>query len=238
MKLKPSPTLIGTFIISSLCIGAAALLLFGGRNPLAKHRRVVVYFDESVTGVTRGSSVKMRGVYSGRVLSLTPRLSPEGNAAMVAVVCELAEHALTSPQGKPVDLSDSETLRGLIDKGLRARLKPAGLSGEYTVDLDFYDPRKYPAESPPAWARGATLYPAVPALKSIQGELLEDLEAALHSLRQADLGVVSREIGGGELKKTLRSIGDAASSVRRLADSLERNPSSILSGKKAPPAPK
>lgn len=237
MKLKPSPTLIGSFILAALAVGAAALVIFGGHNPLAARRRLVVFFDESVTGLDRGAAVKVRGVHGGRVLSLVPTMSPGSNEAVVAVVCDMNAKALTGADGTPVDLSDADTLRALVGQGLRARLKPAGLSGEYTVDLDFYDPRRYPAREAPSWARSTQPYPAVPALRSVTGELLDDLESAMRNLREADLGAVSRELSGGDIKKTVRQIGDAAASVKALADYLERNPSAIISGKKAPAKP-
>ncbi len=235
MKARPNPTLIGSFILAALALGTAALLVFGGRNPLARHRRLVVYFEESVGGLDRGSAVKVRGVYGGRVLSLTPTLSPDGRETVVSVVCDMTSTALTGADGKAIDLSDAVRLRELVAQGLRARLTPAGLTGEFSVDLDFYDARRYPVRPEPEWLRGRVSYPSVPAVRSLTGQLLEDLEAAMRSLHEADLGVLSRELGNGGLKKTLQQIGDAATSVKQLSDYLERNPNAILSGKKAKP---
>lgn len=243
MKLKPNATLIGAFVLGGLALGAAVLLIFGGGNPFAARRRLMVYFDESVAGLDPGAAVKLRGVRRGRVLSLTPTLSPDARTTVVAVLCELEGGELSSPDGKPVDLLEPSTLKTLVDEGLRARLKPAGLSGEYAVDLDMYDPRRYPAQAAPEWAAG-TPDPVVPAIPSATGELLDDLQAVARQVRNADLdglsrglGGLSRRLGRADVDQALRRVGDAADSVKDLADYLERNPNAILSGKKPPAKP-
>lgn len=241
MTLKPSPALVGSFILGALALGAAALVLFGGANPLSARRRLVVYFDESVSGLDRGAAVKLRGVRCGRVLSLTPTLSPDSRRPVVAVVCELDEGELRSPDGKPVDLLEPGRLKALVDEGLRARLKPAGFSGEYAVDLDLYDPRRYPLPAAPAWTAGGSPYPSIPAIPSATGELFDDLQMAARQARSADLAGLSRRLqaflGNADVDKALQRIGDAADAVKDLADYLERNPRSILSGKKVPAKP-
>lgn len=242
MKLKPSRTLIGAFVLGALALGAAAVLTFGGRNPFARRRRLVVYFDESVSGLERGAAVKVHGVQSGRVTSLVPTLSPDSRSTVVAAICDMTDTELARADGGIVDLSDAAILKTLVAEGLRARLKPAGISGESTVDLDFYDPRRYPVRPPPAWMEGGHPYPSVPAIPSVTGELLDDLQAVMHQLRKTDFEGLSRKLSGAALsvedlpaadaKKALQQIGDAALSVKDLADYLERNPSAVISGKK------
>lgn len=66
----------------------------------------------------------------------------------------------------------------------------------------------------------------------------EDLVRTLHSFHDASENV--RKLAGPqsglgeEAFKTLRHISDAADSLQRLADYLERNPNAFISGKKAP----
>ena len=247
MNLKPSPTLVGAFVFGALALGAAALLSFGGRNPFAPRHRLVVYFDESVSGLDRGAAVKVLGVQSGRVLSLVPMLSPDSRATAVAVICEMTGRELTKAGGGSANLADPAVLEALVSQGLRARLKAGGLSGGYTVDFDIYDPRRYPVRPAPAWTEGAQSYPSVPAIPSVTGELIDDLQTVMHRLKKADFeGLVQKlggaavsvqDVSGADAAKTLKQIGDAALSVKELADYLERNPNSIISGKKPPAKP-
>jgi paraquat-inducible protein B len=242
MKLKPSPALVGAFVLGALALGSAAVLTFGGRNPFAPRRRLVVYFDESVSGLERGAAVKVHGVQSGRVTALIPTLSPDSRSTVVAAICDMKGAELTRSGGELLELSDAATLKTLVAEGLRARLKPAGISGESTIDLDFYDPRRYPVRPEPAWTDGGQPYPSVPAIPSVTGELLDDLQAVMHQLSKTDFEGLSRKLGGAarsveelpaaDAKKALQQIGDAALSVKDLADFLERNPNAIISGKK------
>ena len=259
MNIKPSPTLIGAFVLGAIALGAAALLCFGGRNPFSPRRRLVVYFDESVAGLDRGSAVKVLGVQSGRVHALIPMLSPDSRSAVVAVICEMTGRELNRIGGGSVDITDPAVLDSLVAQGLRARLKAGGLSGGYTVDFDIYDPARYPSRPAPAWTVGAHPYPTVPAIPSVTGELVDNLQNVMQQLRKADFeglahklagadinkvlqrigdaAVSVKELSGDDAKKTLRQIGDAAFSVKDLADYLERNPNSIISGKKVPAKP-
>ena len=234
MKAKPNPTLLGSFIMGALAVMSAALLIFGGHSPLGSRRRLVVYFNESVAGLERGSAVKVRGVHGGRVVSLAPFIDQDTGAAVVAVVCDVGKGALTDAGGAALDLGDRATVIRLVEQGLRARLEPTGLSGEYSVALDFYDPKQFPASAPPSWAERLEPYPSVPAVRSLGGQIIDDLGAVMRGLRRADLEGLSKQLGDGTLSKTLRQIGEAAGSVKNLADYLERNPNAVLSGKKAP----
>ena len=65
MKTKISPAIIGTFVVGAFALGVIALLTFGGVSFFAKPQRFVVYFDESIHGLTLGSPVKLRGVPVG-----------------------------------------------------------------------------------------------------------------------------------------------------------------------------
>jgi ABC-type transporter Mla subunit MlaD len=224
---------VGAFVLGGLALGAAALLALGGRRPFASRRRIVVFFDESVSGLERGAAVKFRGVHSGRVVKIVPMLSPDAKATAVAVICDMAGSELEGPDGRPLDLTRQETLQALVTRGLRARLAPAGLSGDNNVDLDFFDPKRYPARKTPDWESQAQPYPEVPSVPSLTGQLLEDLQDVLGQLREADVAGVAQTFKGEDLRKTIKSIGAAAQSVKDLADYLERNPSSIISGKKA-----
>jgi hypothetical protein len=142
---------------------------------------------------------------------------------------------LEGPRGRPLALSDRKTLDALVDQGLRARLALASFSGEYTLNLDFYDPRRYPPKKAPAWAASTQPYPEVPAIPSVTGELLDNLEGALRGLRSADIESLVRNLQSADFKGTVQKIGAMADSIKQLADFLERNPNSIISGKKAKP---
>jgi paraquat-inducible protein B len=333
MKTKVSPTIVGAFVIGAMVLVVVALFSFGGVNFFDKPQRFVVYFDESVHGLDRGSQVKLRGVRVGRVIDLTIRYDRQQNHSVVAVVCEFSKDVINDNRGQPINVADRAELQALVDRGLRARLEVQALAtGMLFVGLDFRDP----SENPPELRTTDPRYVVVPfvssAIEEFQASIteiladmkkidfagiskgltavlsdipkrlegvdlkgvteqwkktgaqiealttgpevkktFENLNGAVADLRatigkldaqvepagkelQATLGEAQKAVQafndaataartfisaqswiGEELGDTLGHLNDAADSVKRLADFLERNPNALLTGRKRPP---
>ena len=73
MKTKISPAIIGAFVMGALVLIVVAVLSFSGVSFFAKPQRFVVYFDESIHGLTLGAPLKLQGVPVGRVVDLNFR---------------------------------------------------------------------------------------------------------------------------------------------------------------------
>ena len=194
MKTKVSPAIIGTFVIGAFALGVIALLTFGGVSFFAKPQRFVVYFDESIHGLTLGSPVKLRGVPVGRVVDLGVRYDEKRNFSVVSVVCEFSKDKMTDTKGAAIDVADRGELQTLVDRGLRAQLGVQGLAtGLLFVELDFLDPKKYVS------------VPAVPsAISAFQSSASE----ILANLKKVDFAGLSREITGllGDGRKQLAGL--------------------------------
>src|ERR1051325_3053280 len=176
MKTKFNPGVIGAFVIGGFALLVIALLSFGGVSFFTKPQRFVVYFDESIHGLDKGSPVKLRGVRIGRVTSLNIRYDEKTNKSVVAVVCEFSQNIVTDPKGGEFDVSSRAQLQMLVDKGLHAQLGVLGLAtGLLFVELDFFDPKEYPVTNPIAEPR-YVLVPAVPsAITEIQNSVTDIL---------------------------------------------------------------
>lgn len=191
MKTKASPAVVGAFVIGAFALAIMALLSFGGFHFFDKPERFVVYFDESVSGLDQGSAVKMRGVRVGRVTSLNIRYDAAKNRSVVAVVCELNRDMVTNPAGQVVDVSSRIELQRLVDSGLRAQLGVAGLAtGLLFVELDFRDPKEYPAQVPAPNER----YVVVPQIPSAISELQAGVGEVLGKVKQIDFVALARDI--------------------------------------------
>ena len=126
-------------------LAVIALLSFGSFNFLTKPERFMVYFDESVSGLDLGSSVKFRGVRIGRVSQVNLTYDAATQKSVVAVLCEFNRNVLTDPSGRSIQLADRGELEDMIAAGLRAELGIAGLAtGLLYVELDMKDPAEYP----------------------------------------------------------------------------------------------
>jgi mce related protein. len=193
MKSKTGPAIVGAFVIGAFVLGLVALLAFGGVSFFSKPQRFVVYFDESIHGLDLGSPVKLRGVRIGRVVELNVRYEAETNNSVVGVVCELNRNMITDAQGGQLDVSDREELQALVDRGMRAQLGILGLAtGLLFVELDFEDPKAYPATPVPFETR----HVVVPAMPSAIQEIQTNVSGLLNQLRRIDYVGISREFKG------------------------------------------
>ncbi len=193
MKTKISPTIVGAFVLGAMVLAIGGLLMFGGVNFFSKPQRFVVYFNESVHGLDLGSPVKLRGVRVGRVVDLNVRYDEKVAAAQIAVTCELSRNMTTDAQGVPIDVSNREELQHLVDSGLRARLDILGLAtGLLFVQLDFFNPKEYPAPQRPPGEK----YVAVPYVPSAISEFQNNLTDILNDLKKADFAGIGRELRG------------------------------------------
>lgn len=191
MKTKTSPAIIGAFVIGALVLGIVALLSFGGVNFFAKPQRFVVYFDESIHGLTLGSPVKLRGVQVGRVVDLNIRYDGTTNHSVVAVLCELSKDKVTDTKGTAIDVTNRAELQTLVDRGLRARLDVQGYAtGLLFVQLEFFDPKEFPADTRVTELK----YVVVPYVPSAISGLLASAGEILANLKRVDFAGLSLEI--------------------------------------------
>jgi paraquat-inducible protein B len=191
VKTKVSPTVVGLFVLGALALAVAALLMFGDVSFFSKPQRFVVYFNESIHGLDLGSPLKLRGVRVGRVVGLNIRYDEATNHSVVAVVCEFSKNMITDSKGAVVDVSDRAQLQHLIDKGLRAQLGVLGLAtGLLFVELDFLDPKEYPAVEPVTEVKYAT----VPAVQSTIAEFQANLTEILTNVKRVDFPGIGRSL--------------------------------------------
>lgn len=97
--------------------------------------RCLLFFDQSVRGLTVGAPVEFRGLPLGRVAEISFKHSPPGDSR-VPVVIEIDADTLS----KAIENLDANknVLEEAVKRGLRATLSTASLlTGALYVDLDF-----------------------------------------------------------------------------------------------------
>ncbi|MCI0481858.1 MAG: MlaD family protein, partial [Candidatus Dadabacteria bacterium] len=67
MSQKPNYFKIGLFVVLALVILAGAIIFFGGGKFFEEKVTVETYFDQSVQGLSVGSSLEFQGVQIGNV---------------------------------------------------------------------------------------------------------------------------------------------------------------------------
>ena len=108
---------VGLFVIIGMTVVVVFILWLGMVQYFQEGRKYVAFFDESVQGLKRDSSVKYRGVDIGRVEDI--RVAPDGT--LVQIVLNLRE-----------PLKNREKLV--------AQIKPVGITGIMFVELERVSP--------------------------------------------------------------------------------------------------
>lgn len=190
MKTKISPSAVGMFVIGALLLAIVSYLSFGGSNVFSKPSRFLMFFNESVSGLDPGAAVKLNGVRIGRVAAISVRYDAVTKQSLVRTVCEIDRNILSDNTGAEIDMTDVSQFEGLIDRGLRARLNLTGITGLLFVELDFEDPRQYPAD--PRFM--AEQYPTVPTIPSPISEVQQSIVEIVADLKKVDFTGLSKQL--------------------------------------------
>ncbi len=153
----------------------------------------VLYFDDSVRGLTVGAAVEFRGIPVGEVLDITLGKREDDQPVHIAVLIALepdrvpfsedvhlpAEAGLDDEQSRKLF---QETLDRLVARGLRARLITGNmLTGQLVVDMDL-EP-----EAAPASIDYSGKYPVLPTVPNSLSNITNSLVTLLGKLKRLPL---------------------------------------------------
>lgn len=172
-----------------------------------------------------------------------------------------ARQARSRPAALPTPQALRQILDGMVAKGFRAQLRTGNLlTGQRYVALDFFPKTKAAGIG---WNQPIPELPTQPGsldslqeqvsavVDTLQGtlqradrlidhidqtvvpEVAPTLRDARQTLARANAVLASDAPVQTDLRDTLREVGRAAAAVRDLADTLEQQPQSLLTGKKA-----
>ncbi len=173
---------IGLFVILGALLLAAALIVFGAGQMFRPRIQMVTYADGTVQGIEVGSPVKFRGVTVGKVQAIEflftefPTLLGEGQENLVVIAMEIDKEVFPGMFDEP-DLR--EVLQRSIDRGLRARIEPQGITGLNYIEVNYTDPKRFPPFVP-TWKMTQYYIPSAP------GELTSLLDSVNNIMREIE----------------------------------------------------
>ncbi len=141
MSKKANPATIGIFICVGLALGVGAILLLTSAKLFTKTRKYILYFDESVLGLSPGAPVKFRGVTIGSVREVLIHHNQAERDRAMPVIIEVDQSILKKKNDSTIDLSNDQTFRRMITNGLRGTVEAQSLvTGLLYVELEFHSP--------------------------------------------------------------------------------------------------
>ena len=225
---------LGVFVVSGLVLGVVALLAFGVGRLFERTAPLYCYFTESVQGLEPGADIRYRGVKIGRVSRISMRpfgpssKSGERMEPLIQVDGVLLVDTLVAA-GVSESLASSAAvgLPEMVDDGLRVRLAWKDITGQKFLDVDFLDPKEYPAPD-------LGFEPQQPYLPTVTGPSLTDIQkdlattmASLSRIRYEDiarrvdtlLATTERAISELDTKSLTDKFGRVADALDKLASS-------------------
>lgn len=199
----------------------ASFTLYADRTqalqPPDQHReQFVMYFPESLRGLSIGAPVDFRGIVIGEVKALGVEYEKVGSPIRFAVAVDVYPDRLRSRSlnGSLVPLSEAQSnaiIDQLVGHGLRAQLRSGNLlTGQLYVALDFFPEAAHASVD---WSRTPAVMP------TRQGGLTEIQDTVGRIARRLDRIPVDQL--SAELSQSLVSLDATLKSSQKLIDQLD-----------------
>ncbi|HAB15759.1 MAG TPA: hypothetical protein DCE44_04835, partial [Verrucomicrobiales bacterium] len=204
MSKKINTTSIGLFIVTGVALGVIGLLLFSSSKMFSKTRDVIVYFNDSLNGLSVGAPVKYRGVTIGSVTQVMILFNQATNDHAMPVILEIEDKLVRQRLGDKAgqefysQITDERIRDARIKQGLRVSLQTESL----VTGVLYVDMRINPKAPPPVFHQLEQIYVEYPTEQTQIAQLFENLGSLDLKGLQTNLNglIVRLDTTVGELK--------------------------------------
>lgn len=222
MAKKISKTAIGGFVFLSIILLIAGVIVFGSGKMFKDSTKFVMYFKNSVKGLTVGSPVIWHGVTIGSVSKIAIDVDTDRLQIHVPVIIEVDSSIVLKNSNKKLV---EESLPEWINEGLRARLALDSLiTGQMMIEIVLKP------ERPVHMMKLSSEYPEIPTIESEIDKFVDSFSKLPLEEIAANILIVTEKLGGllgsPELPKILSNIAIASKGLDRVikdADTLVVN---------------
>ena len=138
MAKKKTYKMVGLFVVLGFACLGGIIFNYLSKQFLAEDKEyVVMYFEESIQGLSVGSSVVFKGVEVGQFAKINLLMDVQTGTFKTPVFIKFQENKSFRLIDKK-NMDPEETLKVLVEKGLRARLVSASLlTGQLMIELNM-----------------------------------------------------------------------------------------------------
>jgi phospholipid/cholesterol/gamma-HCH transport system substrate-binding protein/paraquat-inducible protein B len=214
MSTKPNYFKIGLFIIISVTLIVVAVIIWGAGLFTKQKVYFETYFDSTVSGLSTGATVELRGVKIGQVESIEFASTIYDISAdptrvsryerYVRVLCSIDRKETEERAGDITDEQSEARMINLVRQGLRLRLASNILTGQAYLEGAFVDPNRFPVLDI-TWEPYYVYIPSAPGQFST---MKDSVDKILAKLEEVDVSGLTGEIQGffSEIRETNQEI--------------------------------
>jgi ABC-type transporter Mla subunit MlaD len=208
---------LGLFVVAGSAIGLLGVAFLGARELQRSTHTAYAYFDEALTGLEEGSSVKFRGVTVGRV----ERIKFASDKKHLEVQASLYDDYL-SDLGLDASKLDADNP---LTRNLRAQVVMSWVTSTAFIQVDYFpDPPRGPQLLPfDVPSDGVTLRTVPSTAKSLESstrEVLRELPRVASTVREL-VDLLRTELSAARLPEVSRKLQSLLSKVEKQVDALD-----------------
>jgi paraquat-inducible protein B len=191
----PNPKIIGAFVTLMLGLIVAMVMYFGSANFLNRSTYFILFFDQSVNGLTVGSPVKFRGVPVGEVQRIMIRAEGQSkDSTAIPVIIKINRSRLENDLGVVSGVFAPEFIEKSLKRGLVAQLNlESFITGQLFVEFSFEREKSMTVQKHLAEVEDMI---EIPTLNSSLDQITTDVAQIISGLKELDLQELSRNING------------------------------------------
>ena len=163
--------------------------------------RFVMFFEDSVRGLTVGAPVEFKGIKVGSVIGVRLEYEERTGAFRIPVVVELEPERILD-RGERMKKAPRDAFQSLVKRGLRARLQTGSLlTGQLFIDLDMQP------KAPIRLVGAGRTEPELPTVMGNLEQMTTQMKGIVDKLDKVDIVAI-----GSELQSTLKGTAAFANS--------------------------
>jgi len=226
MSTKPNYFKIGLFIIIAVTLIVVAVIIWGAGLLTKEKIYFETYFDSTVTGLSPGASVELRGVKIGQVERIdfasaiydisTDPTEVSRHERYVRVLCSI-DKKKSEGRVRRGDITDEQRkarMRNLIYQGLRLRLASNILTSQAYLEGTFVDPNRFPVLQI-TWEPHYIYIPSAPGQFST---IKDSVDKILAKLEEVDVSGLT-----GEIQEFFSEIRETNQEIKKLLTNPDPN---------------
>ena len=178
---------LGLFILAAIAVFVGIVLALSAGQVFRQTVVLETYFNESVQGLDAGSAVKYRGVQLGRVTNISftwARYEQDKPRSQRRQYVRVESEVEADLIGSVVE-SDPERLQQAIERGLRVRIAPVGITGTAYLEIDLVE-----GAPPPLAIDWTPQHLYIPSAPSSYNQIVRGAQNFLVKLDRLDLEAV------------------------------------------------